>query len=377
MNLDYIDSLLLYIIIFSISIISFYLSIKVCSIYKYFFLFVSFILPLFISAARYAVGTDYFNYINYYFIPMLNGGKLPFSSKEYAFILLIKFATLINEYQVIFIISSMLILLFIFKGIWKYNSKYKIYIYIMYIFLIFPTSFNNIRQNISIAILIYNLNSIFEKNLRKYILFSILAILFHSSSIIFLPMYFIYNKILIKNGKRYIFYEMVIYIFLLVTIMLDDFLLGIIEKNTIFSRYGQYFYKNSIVNGNNYEFYLKLLIFLTLIPIFQMLKNNKPENKFLIFCLTIDLIFCYTGFKNPYLKRIGLYYSCYLIFLLPEVIEIFSNKFKIILKILIVAYSITMFLLSFYVLGMHEIFPYKINTGEQNEEFIEYNNSSF
>ena len=190
MNLDYIDSLLLYIIIFSISIISFYLSIKVCSIYKYFFLFVSFILPLFISAARYAVGTDYFNYINYYFIPMLNGGKLPFSSKEYAFILLIKFATLINEYQVIFIISSMLILLFIFKGIWKYNSKYKIYIYIMYIFLIFPTSFNNIRQNISIAILIYNLNSIFEKNLRKYILFSILAILFHSSSIIFLPMYF-------------------------------------------------------------------------------------------------------------------------------------------------------------------------------------------
>jgi putative Mn2+ efflux pump MntP len=64
------------------------------------------------------------------------------------------------------------------------------------------------RQNIAMAIVFFTMKYIYEGKLRKFLIGIIVAALFHYSSLLFIPAYFIWNKpqkIKIKLGGKMIF----------------------------------------------------------------------------------------------------------------------------------------------------------------------------
>ena len=152
--------------------------------------------PLFfISAFRYQVGIDFNSYVNYYFDVI--AGNDTYMGASFSWIARFGHFLGFNQ-QLLFIIYSFLFILFIylsineiFKKITYSNEMLYLIIILFYSFL-FYMSLNQIRSSLSSSIILYAILS--EKRIKS-ICFVLLAVFFHSGSIIALPFVLFYKKI--------------------------------------------------------------------------------------------------------------------------------------------------------------------------------------
>jgi EpsG family len=145
---------------------------------------------LLLAGFRYQVGTDYGNYERAFVEEI-------FWFPEQGFRLVIKLLKNLNfSAQGYFFVLAFLIQILIIKSIKKYSDN-KEGFYLSLFFYIslyyFNHSMNTIRQFIAIAIFLLNINNVIERRFFRYNIYFIIMFLFHQSSIIFYPIYFIYN----------------------------------------------------------------------------------------------------------------------------------------------------------------------------------------
>jgi len=363
------SSLIMYVSFFSLSCLLIHLSqiIKKDKHIAYvFFLVMSFIIPLIISGFRYDVGTDYMNYIRGYNLTANISFTEFIESKniELGFFLIKKIAYWFNNYQVMFWISTIITLVFAYKAIIRHEDKVSIaFSLMMYLFVIFPSSFNIMRQHIALAIAVYSYRYIFERNFKKFLFFCIIASSFHITALIVLPFYFVViaeKSITSFAKKKKIFYQALIIIASILFIVNFSSFINTLSQMGIFERY--YMYSTEIDSGLNREIYLKGLILIAVLLYSKKLISYDERNKLYIYFLVIDLIVTFVGFSNPFTKRIGLYFGITQIFLLPSIIKVMNNKVeKYLGRWAIVLYSIGFFILAFYIFKLSHIIPYKTN----------------
>lgn len=153
-------------------------------------LFLCFSLLMFIlSFIRWETGTDWINY--YSFFQRSNDWFLE-SEFEWGFSRLNEFVNIFfGNYNVLLFVLA--IVLFIFQTTAIYRlSPYPI----TSLFFLWSVSFGNvlfIRQTVSTVILLYSVNFIIERKFYKFIFCILFAMIFHRSSIIFLPAWWIYK----------------------------------------------------------------------------------------------------------------------------------------------------------------------------------------
>lgn len=155
------------------------------------------IFPLFLFAIifgmRYDVGVDYLSYLNSYLLGSYVG------KNEILFTLLSDIGWKLNlHYTVYFGIIAYIQVFFFF-----YTFKGERYLFPFLVFFLFTNSswvfwMNGIRQALAMCIWIFSLKYIEEKKLLKYVLWGIVAILFHKSATILLVFYPI-----LRNGKDF------------------------------------------------------------------------------------------------------------------------------------------------------------------------------
>lgn len=155
--------------------------------------FIAFFTLFIVSAIRYQVGTDYTNtYVRTYELVINHVKDI---RCDIGFLWLNQILASLNfNVQWIFVITSLIINIFICKKIDK-SSKSSIisyYIYICSMFYFF--TMNGIRQAIIISLFYYSLDCIKERKMAKYMIINFIGFLFHSSAFIFFPLYFILNK---------------------------------------------------------------------------------------------------------------------------------------------------------------------------------------
>jgi hypothetical protein len=88
---------------------------------------------------------------------------------------------------------------------WYALPRYTPYVFVtllIYLFNIYYLNFSYIRQGFSVVLFFYSLQYIKEKNFKKYLFFTFISFLFHSSSVIALPLYFVLNRDI--KGKYYV-----------------------------------------------------------------------------------------------------------------------------------------------------------------------------
>ena len=115
-------------------------------------------------------------------------------------------------------------------------------------------SMNGVRQSVAIMIFYYSFKYIEKHNFKKYAILNGIGFLFHSSAILFIPLYFILNK-------KYKFKMKMILIFatVLATKVIVPFLTSILLQ-THYAMYlinGAYSSQDSL----NFSMYLNILIF--------------------------------------------------------------------------------------------------------------------
>ncbi len=106
-----------------------------------------------------------------------------------------------HSYHVFLIINSSL-MFFLYYIFFKKYSPYFWFSVLLLLLVSYNQSLFVLRQHLSIAVLFLGYPYIINKELKKFSFVVLIAYILHNSSLIFYPVYFLYN---IKSNKHYFF----------------------------------------------------------------------------------------------------------------------------------------------------------------------------
>ncbi|MBE6151814.1 MAG: EpsG family protein [Firmicutes bacterium] len=320
---------------------------------------ISFSILFIVSGFRYCVGTDFDNYASWFF--QINTLKdIHISSFGFdVLILLIKLFT--NNSQWLFIITSFIILLLIYKAILNEKDDYDLILYLFITLIFYCSSFNGIRQWIAIAILMNSLKFIREKNFYKYLICVLAASLFHITALNTIILYFLLN-LKYKDTIKVILFVLA-FLILKITNITEIFIL--IVKHILPSYYAKYTITGYdiyairggilpiLLCGGMFVFYL---LFKKKLLSKQLIEEEKLEFKInFAFILSIMSV---VNTVNELFCRIALFYIPFVIFLIPDVLKIFNDKWRKIFKVLIIILTLIFMIINISHNNPHDALPY-------------------
>nr|WP_297763532.1 EpsG family protein [uncultured Butyrivibrio sp.] len=98
-----------------------------------------------------------------------------------------------DSYQIVLVVSATIIWFCYYVYIIKNSSNCFLSILVLFFSFTYFHTFNGIRQYLAIAIFLCGVKNIYKRNFWGYLFFLLVAMTFHKSVIILLPLYFIYG----------------------------------------------------------------------------------------------------------------------------------------------------------------------------------------
>jgi len=311
--------------------------------YSKFIQWIMLIIIIVLSALRYDVG---FDYPTYFTLASSNNSAILFEEPAQRMELIPKafiyISIKLNNPYIFFIISSVWIVIFFYKGIKIYNIKtsYSLFVFSLYP-IFFINSFSTIRQFMAL-----------KKDRKRYIFGFIISYLCHRTSIILLlilPMIYIIHKVKRERTNIYKCLLFIVVLLFFLNELISQILAPLLNQmlTSIGLSYYTVFLQKDVTRGGERIIYLNLLISVILVI---FLKKMKFNNIFLItsifFLLGVTLEVLLTPYGHIGV-RLGQYYLIYLTIVIPAIIESSSGLKKIILFLLV---SYTIMLLFSYTL---------------------------
>ena len=305
-------------------------------------LYVLAVLPFFlVSAFRFDLGTDYTRRYVKDYNKLVNG--IDVKNLEIGFKSLDKLCIKITHNPtIIFFITSGMILVLTMIPIFKKSKKIILSILIFFFAGVFFNSLNLVRQYISISLIFFGYMFIAkEKTTIKdyviYIIFNIVAVLFHSTSIVAFILIFL-NKKEITNWKWVI--SICLAILLFNKVCMNG--IALIIKNTRF-----HVYLSGKMSGpdlSGLQLLVNAVIYIFMSYIYIKIKNNNNVNKEISFYINVQalsLIMVVLGCVHIQFNRISLYFTIFQLVSIPYFIynmpiketisdleKLLKNKFK-------------------------------------------------
>lgn len=159
-------------------------------------LFLTILIPTLVAAFRYDNGADYMMYNRIFnFIGRgINVNNVEGKTLEIGFTTLVKICQYIySEQWLTFGVIAFLIVSLFVKGCFENSDNYKYSILLFFITGVYFDSFNGLRQYIAVAIMFYSFKYILEGNFKRYLIGIFIGLLFHTSIIFCVPLYFLRN----------------------------------------------------------------------------------------------------------------------------------------------------------------------------------------
>lgn len=353
---------------------------------RYFFIIVALSIPCFLASFRAdTIGTD----VNVYLVPMYNSAKNSQSFFEYlshGWFHIYKY-NYVRDYEILFtclvyittkVFHSIVAVKFLIQALiiapiyiaWKrYFSHVSLcVVFLTYFCMIYNQSFNLMRQYIAIAFLILGIVGYWKnENIKTYVIYQVIAILFHSSAIIGIVVFLICkylrvvesSKLNQDNVKRRVITASLLGIVALIGFEIFGQVLNIfgLGRYLGYVSSGLTFMPNQII--------IRLPIILLCIITWNKTDLFKNNNWFGIEMLIYTLIFSQLAGSSTFGARIVVYFAFYQIFLIAELYSKNHNLYvgfgNIILgvnKILILGYLMFYWWYFFSFLQMDATVPY-------------------
>jgi len=328
-------------------VLSFLLSVGLYTVYckknKKIFLIGAAIIPLLIGGLRYNVGTDYMNYYNFYENnSFIDPGFYVVSSVSRHF----------DNYQLIFFIYNLLTLLFVFLGLKNIDKQYRPIAYLCFLFLFFTVSFNAMRQMLAVSIVFFSYKYAINKRMLLFIATILFATIFHTTAIFSIILYPLMNL-----NKRFI--KVVALVVILVVVLNYQDIVKILASLPLFDHFSLYESYIGNVTFSNMSFLVDLLVLAYLVFVRKKAIRQNPAFREYLFIYIIGVILSLTGFSDPYVKRIALYFTVASIILLPVASSSYEDrKNRLINQMAVVIFVISKFIVQIYLLGQADIIPY-------------------
>lgn len=367
-------------VIYCLMIISSYsliaISRKFSEKFKNILILIALLMPAFVAGARdIGVGTDTLVYGEKYFKIVCEQGiqvLLLYTDCEIGYGLFIYIISLFthNIFWQFFWIEFVIVLL-IWMSIYNYlEEKYRALAMLIYYLLFFPFSLNIMRQSIAMAIILFSMKFIKQRNFYKFVLSIIAAASFQKTSVVAVGIYLVYwilddKKHTQKKCIKDIFQKIKKYARWPIILFAIGLTVFIVTKSrdiiTFLHFYFDDFYAiyNGMQTGGSslrmtFYFVAMLLTALLIIP------KRNIDYKFFICVMVLGIIFIQLKNVSTEAYRIALYYLYFAIIGFPKYFAVIRKHRtscfvqKLVLVVLMIAYYIDFFILQ----GYNHIFPY-------------------
>jgi hypothetical protein len=225
-----------------------------------------------------------------------------------------------NKFILLFAVSFLIILFYIIT-VNRYSAIPWLSIFLI-LCIVFYDSLFILRQHLAIPICLMSIPYVIERKPIKFILLTLLAVSFHYSALIWIPVYFIYP---IKIDKRFVF-------MLIIFSVLFYFSLDIILKNLISltRRIMQYTNPNNqgalgSLKGSAVVLSTLLLSLYSFKKVDILTGYNKLFFQLSMIAFVLNFI-PFFGTSFTFFFRLHLYYTVSSIFLIPNAIDNINDK---------------------------------------------------
>lgn len=206
----------------------------------------------------------------------------------------------VGEFQFVILITSFITNCFMFNSVIYYslhskvNPKYTLFIYLSIYMLV---SFGMLRQICAVSIVIYSLRYIRKKQYLKYGLFTLLALGFHVTAIISMPL-IAFSVLNIRSKDVKLLYKTIIVVVFYLVVIFSNQILSVIGVLLGRTSYSDYYAVESIGIGN-LVYRIPILIFLL---IFRTTIKNSPLYVRMFSSLVLfEVLLCFTYYFIPML----------------------------------------------------------------------------
>lgn len=311
------------------------------------------LIPCVMAGVRYYVGVDFNTYMILYYrhcnmsiTEYLNYDQ----ASEIGFFVFSRIAGYFNRPQIMFFLFAVVSYLPIAKFCMERNDKETTF-FIAFLFLTssFTTGMNIMRQTAAVSVAFYSLKYIYSKKLFKFLICVLLASCFHISSIVIIPLYFLWTKrdtFSLSSLRGFLIVSAYIIFAANITYILP--LLG--------DRFDGYAVGG--VQGRNLSILLSLIWLCVFLMFRKQITKYEKKDSFYVLLYFIGVVLSFTGLISVYLKRIASYFTFADFVLMTELRNVFEKSSKSLFYIILLLYSVVMFILTYYVLGQAGVFPY-------------------
>jgi len=259
-----------------------------------------------------------------------------------------------DNYISLLLFIAFVTLYFQIRGIYRLSVDPLISIFILITFGIYTYVFNGARQAIAAAIYLYALYYLVKGNFKKYLLWILLAFLFHKSVIIMIPMYYLFRK-------RFNF--KLLSLIIIATVVIIIFFSKILNFGVFINENYRAYQNIEDQGGKSLTLaYVLLSVFFIAIRNRIKLKFIKAYDIYLNMFLIGTIIFLVVFFTGSYIEitRIAFYFILSSIFIWPIIFK--SLKQNEILLILV--FFILVHVVYFYIFlsRMSNLEPYIFNS---------------
>lgn len=225
-------------------------------------------------------------------------------------------------------------------GIWVWKNSKKPFLSLIIFFCMFFTFFlTGIRQSIAITILLLSYDDIKKNKVVPFLLKVLIATLFHTTAIVFLPAFFIN---MMKKTLKY--FVATVFLFPVIYIARNTIFVSVVSQ---FEKYNDY---EILIHGDAITF--TLLLFAVAIVAQFLLRVGKKfsteeEHEYVFFCNMISvslLIMPFVGLNGAIL-RVAMYYFIYICLLVIKIYHRFPERaVRIPVEVLSITLLIVLFL---------------------------------
>ena len=244
-----------------------------------------------------------------------------------------------EDYHVGLFFYELIIICFFYGALIRYKRAIGIKISIpfamlWFYLLCFNQSLNIVRQMIAVSIIFFATSFLFERKYRQYVIWSVLAVLMHSSAVISLAigaMFIFLNSDKIMTDKKALRKGIVFIIALCIIIFFSDSGIRYLVNHRILrANYLNY------LSGGEYQttrVAISTLIAPSLYFFFALLNYNSMKNKnrnslFLLMCVFMYFMASFGSGISTYLSRFSFYFVPFVILTLGEEVESIPVKYK-------------------------------------------------
>jgi hypothetical protein len=321
----------------------------------------AFILIFIFCALRFDVGYDYSMYYELiegnikYYTAQIN--RIEFIPRQ-----LILFSNLIGFYQFFFIVSSFIIIYFYYKAIKENSLDRWISTLIFVCFpLFFSMSLSVVRQFMAVAIFFYSFKYIKQRKFWKYLAVVVLCFFIHKSSILALPIYFLYGNFINKK----------IIVFIYILGFFSSEILAFFIKLTS-ERYSIYLDKIGGEGGSLILIFFQVLGLFLLPLVYNFRDKEDKEFNFYLLTYFVGLFIWASLSKFGHAGiRGGLYYMSFIILLIPH-LRSKIKEYKIIRESIAII-CFLFFFINLYIGSRHKIkdanLPYQTYFFKSTKDF--------